>query len=102
MMFYCMYFSNSNSYYVTKVVGLIINLTLVRKMAINLSATEAVDLVCDDVFDNEREREEHRSYIATAEVLLSRIENWSYPLKLSFQCRLRKLLVFNLRATTAL
>ncbi len=30
---------------------------LVRKMAINLSATEAVDLVCDDVFDCERERE---------------------------------------------
>ncbi len=27
-------------------------------MAINLSATEAVDLVCDDVFDSEREREE--------------------------------------------
>ncbi len=26
-------------------------------MAINLSATEAVDLVCDDVFDCERERE---------------------------------------------
>ncbi len=25
-------------------------------MAINLSATEAVDLVCDDVFDCERER----------------------------------------------
>ncbi len=26
-------------------------------MAINLSATEAVDLVCDDVFDCEHERE---------------------------------------------
>ncbi len=26
-------------------------------MAINLSATEAVDLVCDDVFDSERESE---------------------------------------------
>ncbi len=26
-------------------------------MAINLSATEAVDLVCDDVFECERERE---------------------------------------------
>ncbi len=26
-------------------------------MAISLSATEAVDLVCDDVFDCERERE---------------------------------------------
>ncbi len=30
-----------------------INLALVRKMAINLSATEAVDLVCDDVFNCE-------------------------------------------------
>ncbi len=72
-------------------------------MAINLSATEAVDLVCDDVFDCEREREgAHRSYIATAEVLLSRIESWTCPLKLLFHCRLRKLLVFNLRATRAL
>ncbi len=44
-------------------------------MAINLSATEAVDLVCDDVFDCERERKGYRSYIATAEVLLSRIES---------------------------
>ncbi len=47
-----------------------------RKMAINLSATEVVDLVCDDVFDCECEREGvHRSYIATMEVLLSRIES---------------------------
>ncbi len=38
-------------------VGLKINLTLVRKMAINLSATEAVNLVCDEVFKCERERE---------------------------------------------
>ncbi len=42
-----------------------------------------MDLVCGDVFD----------YIATAEVLLSRIESWTYPLKLSFHCWLRKLLV---------
>ncbi len=39
-------------------VGLKINLTLVRKMAINLSATEAVNLVCDEVFKCEHEREE--------------------------------------------
>ncbi len=74
-------------------------------MVINLSATEAVDLVCNDVLDCEREREgvqELYSYRATAEVLLSRIESWTYPLKLSFHCRLRKLLVFNLRATRAL
>ena len=38
------------------VVGLKINLTFVRKMAINLSATETVDLVCDDVFYCEHER----------------------------------------------
>ncbi len=41
----------------TKVVGLKINLTLVKKTAINLSATEVVDLVCDDIFDCECERE---------------------------------------------
>ncbi len=40
-----------------KVVRLKINLALVRKMAINLFATEAVDLVCDDVFNCELERE---------------------------------------------
>ncbi len=32
-------------------------MTLVRKMAINLSATEAVDLVCDDFFNDKSERE---------------------------------------------
>ncbi len=42
---------------ITKVVGLKINLTLVRKMVINLSATEAVDLVCNDVFGCKRKRE---------------------------------------------
>ncbi len=44
-------------------------------MAINLSATEAVDHVYDDVFDCQREREGAQSYIATTEVLLSRIES---------------------------
>ncbi len=32
-------------------------MTLAQKMAIGLSATEAVDLIYDDVFDCERERE---------------------------------------------
>ncbi len=72
---------------------------LVRKMAINLSATEAVNLVCNNVFDCELERE---GAIATAEVLLLRIESWTCSLKLSFRCRLRQRLVFNLRATRAL
>ena len=44
-------------------------------MAISLSATEVVDIVYDDVFDCKREREGYRSYIATLEVLLSRIES---------------------------
>ncbi len=50
VLFYCMYFKNRNSYYVTTVVRLKINLTLVRKMALNLFATEAVNLICDDAF----------------------------------------------------
>ncbi len=57
MLFHYVYFENRNSYYVTKVVGLKINLVLVQKMARNLSATEAADLVCDDFFDGESERE---------------------------------------------
>ncbi len=42
---------------------------------------------------------EYRRYIATVEVLLSRLESWTCSLKLSFRCLLRKLLVVNLRAT---
>ncbi len=71
-------------------------------MAINLSATEAVDLVCDNVSTANVRGKGYRSYIATAEVLLSRIESWTCSLELSFHCQLRKLLVFNLRATRAL
>ena len=57
VLFYYMYFQNRYSYYVTKVVGLKIHLMLVRKMAINVSATQAVDLVCDDFFNDKSERE---------------------------------------------
>ncbi len=71
-------------------------------MAINLSATEAVDLVCDDVFDCEREREGVQELYSYRRGTTVENRELTCSLKLSFHYRLRKLLVFNLRATRAL
>ena len=89
-----MYIKNRNSYYITKVVRLKINLTLVQKMTRNISATEAVDFVCDDIFDDESVREGVRELYSYCEVILSRIESWTCSLRLSFHGWLRILLVF--------
>ncbi len=53
-------------------------------MARNISATEAVDFVCDDFFDDENEWEGVRELYSYCEVILSRIESWTCSAKLSF------------------
>ncbi len=65
-------------------------------MARNFFATEVVDFVCNDCSNGENEREgvqNIHSYRKGTTVGLACL------LKLSFHCQLRKLQVFNLRAT---
>ncbi len=62
-------------------------------MARNISATEPVDFVCDDILEDESEREGVRELYSYCEVL-SRIESWTCSPKLSFNGWLRILLVF--------
>ncbi len=62
-------------------------------MAKNISATEAVDFVCDDILEDESEREGVQELYSYCEVL-SRIESWTCSSKLSFHGWLRVLLVF--------
>ncbi len=71
-------------------------------MAINLSATEAVDLVCDDVFDCKREREGVQELYSYRRGTTVEDRELDLLAKAVISFRLRKLLVFNLRATRAL
>ncbi len=71
-------------------------------MAINLSATEAVDLVCDNVFDCELEREGVQELYSYRRGSTAKDRELDLPAKAVISCQLKKLLVFNLRATRAL
>ncbi len=82
------------------VVGLKINLTFVRKMAINLSATETVDLVCDDVFYCEHERKGVQKVYSCHGGTTVEDRELDLLAKAVIFCQLRKLLFFNLRATS--